>query len=82
MVFHMAKTTLNIDERLMRQLKARAAYEGRTMTSLVEEAIQSKLEASDSIHAAMPPLPVLRLGRLKVDISNRRRLYDLLEGRG
>ncbi|MFA7236893.1 MAG: ribbon-helix-helix protein, CopG family [Phycisphaeraceae bacterium] len=78
----MMKTTLNIDERLMRQLKARAAHEGRTMTALVEEAIRSKLEASDSIHAAMPPLPKFRLGRFKTDISNRKRLYDLMEGRG
>jgi hypothetical protein len=35
------KTTLEIDEAVMRELKARAAREGRTMSELVETALRA-----------------------------------------
>jgi Ribbon-helix-helix protein, copG family len=79
MVFHM-KTTLNIDETVMRQLKREAARQERTMSELVETALrslfQSQKEAVD-----LSSLPVYRSGGVLVDIADRDALYQAMESR-
>jgi hypothetical protein len=47
MVFHM-KTTLNIDDRVMAQLKSEAARQGRTMSELVETALRGLFRSKRS----------------------------------
>jgi len=73
------KTTLNIDDTVMAQLKREAARQGRTMSELVETALrslfQSRKKASD-----LPPLPMFNGGAL-VDIADRDALYQAMEGR-
>jgi plasmid stability protein len=76
MVFHM-KTTLEIDEGVMRALKRRAADEGRTMSELVEAALRALLEARPTA-TAPPPLPVWDSGRMLVDIDDRSAVEELL----
>ncbi len=79
MVCHM-KTTLNIDETVMAELKRAAARQGRTMTDLVETALRTLLAAQKK-PAALPPLPTFRGGGALVDIADRDALYQAIEGR-
>ncbi len=76
MVFHM-KTTLVIDDGVMRALKQKAAREGRTMSELVEAALRSFLK-EQAKPRELPPLPVFD-AELLVDIDDRDALYRAME---
>lgn len=76
MVFHM-KTTLVVDDGVMRALKQRAAREGRTMSELVEAALRSFL-AERAKPRALPPLPVFS-SEILVNIDDRDELYRAME---
>ena len=73
MVSHM-KTTLNIDEQVMRDLKAEAARQGTTMSELVEAALRQSLRPAPYM-PDLPPLPTFNSGGELVDISDRNALY-------
>lgn len=77
------KTTLNVDDDLMRTAKRVAAERGVTLTQVIEEALRSALTE-----------PHRRKGRFRlrwkpvsgrrapdVDIADRDALYDRMEGR-
>ncbi len=71
------KTTLNIDNGVMRSLKMRAAREGRTMSELVETALRRLLDERPA-EKDLPPLPVM-MARELVDLSDRDALYRAME---
>ena len=73
------KTTLNINDAVMRELKREAAKRGCTMGVLVESALRLFLKASKKPPAELPPLPTFNGGRELVDFSNREAMYDALE---
>ena len=77
MVSHM-KTTLNIDERVMREVKAEAARRGTTMSELVEAALRRMLEP-EPYEPELPPLPTFHGGRELVDVSDREALYRVFD---
>ncbi len=77
MAFHM-KTTLNIDDTVMADLKREAARRGVTMSWLVESALRQLLDARPAAKKP-PPLPTFNCGRELVDIANRDALYDAME---
>jgi hypothetical protein len=79
MVFHM-KTTLNIDDTVMSQLRREAARQGRTMSELVETALRL-LFAAKRRQSELPPLPTFRSGGHLVDVADRDALYHAMEGR-
>ena len=79
MVIHM-KTTLNIDETVMAELKREAARQGRTMSDLVETALRSLFQ-SQKRPVELAPLPTFDGGGLLVDIADRDALYQAMEGR-
>jgi hypothetical protein len=79
MVSHM-KTTLNIDDTVMAQLKREAARQGRTMSELVETALRN-LFRSQKKAAELSPLPVFHSGGAFVDVADRDALYQAMEGR-
>jgi ribbon-helix-helix CopG family protein len=79
MVFHM-KTTLNIDDTVMRQLKREAARQRRTMSDLVETALRNLFQ-SQRKPVELPPLPRFNSGGAFVDIADRDALYQAMEGR-
>ena len=79
MVFHM-KTTLNIDETVMAQLKREAARQGRTMSELVETALRMLFRTRKKSDG-LPPLPAFHGGGALVDVSDRDALYQAMEGR-
>jgi hypothetical protein len=74
------KTTLNIDDTVMAQLKREAARQQRTMSELVETALRS-LFRSQKKRQDIPPLPTFHSGGALIDVADRDALYQAMEGR-
>jgi len=79
MVSHM-KTTLNIDDTVMSQLRREAARSGLTMSELVETALRRLLEDHPK-PGDLTPLPTFDGGGALVDVADREALYQAMEGR-
>ena len=79
MVFHI-KTTLNIDDGVMRRLRREAARTGRTMSELVETALRGLLQTKPAA-VELRPLPSFTSGGALVDVADREALYRAMEGR-
>jgi hypothetical protein len=77
MVFHM-KTTLNIDDTVMAQLKRESARQKRTMSELVETALRNLFRAQKSVKK-LPPLPTFHSGGMFIDPANRDELFRLMD---
>ncbi len=73
------KTTLVIDDRVMRRLKQEAAKQGCTMSALVEAALRMLLDGRKEPPGKLPRLPVFHGGPPLVDIANREALYQVME---
>ncbi len=78
MVFHM-KTTLNISDATMRELKREAARRRQTMSELVEAALRSIVEPAKK-PARLSPLPEYGSGGLRVNVADRDALYGVMGG--
>ncbi len=72
------KTTLNIDDAIMVELKREAARQGRTMSEMVESALRTSLRARPK-RAGVPPLPAFDMGGARVDVADRDALYRAME---
>jgi hypothetical protein len=72
------KTTLEIDENVMRELKARAARDGTTMSELVESALRVLLR-KEARAKAPAPLPSWSGGQPLVDVADRNALHDAMD---
>jgi hypothetical protein len=70
------KTTLNIDDTVMAELKREAVRQGRTMSELVEAALRLLL-ASQRKRGRIPALPKFRSGEALVDVADRDALYHV-----
>jgi hypothetical protein len=79
MVFHIMKTTFNIDDSVMAHLREESARQGKTITELVESALRLLLRQQKS-RKILPDLPSFKGGRPRVNIAKREALYDLMEG--
>ena len=79
MITHM-KTTLNIEDSVIQELKREAARRGCTMSELVETALRLLLQ-SRKRKVVPPPLPTFESGGALVDIADREALYHAMEGR-
>ena len=77
--YHM-KTTLNIDDTVMAELKREAVRQGRTMSELVETALRLLLR-SQRKREKIVTLPSFHSGGALVDIADRDALYQAMEGR-
>jgi Arc/MetJ family transcription regulator len=64
------KTTLNIDDTVMAELKREAAHQGRTMSELVQTALRLLL-TSQRKRERVPGLPKFRSGGALVDVADR-----------
>jgi len=78
MVIHM-KTTLNISDVTMREVKREAARRQQTMSEMVEAALRTIVEPEPRA-ARLPPLPEFGGGGLRVNVANRDALYNVMEG--
>jgi len=77
------KTTLNIDDTVMRRLREEAARRQTTMSALVEAGLRLVLVDSSSENvnrSELAPLPSWQSGGHRTDISNREELYGVMEG--
>lgn len=80
MLLHMKRTTLKIDDGLLRALKKKAAEEGRTLQAATNDVLRRALATP-----ARPPYE-LRLKGWKaaelpgVDLLDRDALFDLMNG--
>lgn len=72
------KTTLEIDEGVMRDLKARAARDGTTMSELVESALRALLEERPAAKE-LPPLPTWNSGGFLMNIDSRAEYLDAMD---
>jgi hypothetical protein len=75
------RTTLNLSDVLAAEAKLRAASEGRTLTSFIEEALRDRL-AKSTEPAPVRPLPTFgdpSTSRFLVDIDDRDALWEALD---
>ncbi len=77
-MFSHMKTTLNIDDTVMAQLKLESARQGRTMSELVESALRT-LFREQPRRTVLTRLPTFHGGRELVDIADRDALYEAME---
>lgn len=68
------KTTLNLNEGLLRRAKARAAEAGMTLTAVIEDALRVALEAEPPTSYRFT-MPVVE-GELGIPIDDREAMYD------
>lgn len=81
-MFICMRTTLNLDDELMRTLKRRAAETGRTMTEMIEEALREMLARPSQGREEREFRWVTVKGKVRpgVDLSDRDSLLDAMEG--
>jgi hypothetical protein len=79
------RTTVRLNEHLLRQVKRAAHERGETMTSLIEQGLRLVLAGSQPRHRRKRvKLPVSREGggvAPGVDLNNSSALLDIMEGR-
>jgi hypothetical protein len=72
------KTTLNISDAVMQELRVEAAQEQKTLSSLVESALRLLLQTRKTT-VSLPPIPTFDSGGARVNVANRDALYDIME---
>ncbi len=77
------KTTLEFDERLIRQAKKRAADDGESLTKLIHRALKAYLQPTKRTGAAFRLNVLTKKGRALpgVDWDDRDSLYERMDGR-
>jgi hypothetical protein len=82
MIFHMKRTTLVLDERQFAELKKLAAEERRTLSSITDEVLRTGLSLRRGRRSQkLGRLPAWNMGKPKVDLADRKALYEVMEGR-
>jgi len=76
------RTTLNIDDRLGREAKRRAADRGTSLTAVIERALRESFDREDAGATQRLPLSTDSGDGLApgIDLSNNRALRDLMDG--
>lgn len=79
------RTTIRLDDRLLRELKKHAATRGRTLTAVIEDAVRQFLVrtvAGDGRPKAPPFRAITFKGHLRpgVDLDDSAALLDVMEG--
>ena len=74
------KTTLNLDDQVLRNAKEKAARDGITLTAFVEEALRARLlQDSEKVTYRFQPRVVRGSKPPNVDISERDALYEVID---
>ena len=77
------RTTVRLDERLLREAKAVAVRERRTLTAVIDEALRQFLARRSAGAAKRPPFTPMTFGegglRPGVDLDDTAALIDLIE---
>ncbi len=77
------RTTIRLDDALLREAKTHAAQTGRTLTAVIEDALRASLHRS--IQRPERPIPVFQPVRHAglqpgVDLSDSAALLELMDG--
>jgi hypothetical protein len=75
------RTSMNLPDALLEAARERAKHEGRTVTSLMEEALRRLLEAQPT-SVSPPELPTWKGGRLLIDLNDKDALWEILDADG
>ena len=77
------RTTLDIDDHLLRQAKKLAAEEGKTLTSIIEEALRDRFVPKTRTRKKFKMRPLTKAGRIipGTNLADRDLLYERMEGR-
>jgi hypothetical protein len=78
------RTTIRLSEGLLRRAKKKAAEQGRTLTSLIEEGLKAVLVYSKPVRRTRVKLPISKasVGTLPgVDLNRSSDLEDRMENR-
>jgi hypothetical protein len=79
------RTTIRLDEKLLREAKRLAAESGTTLTALIEESLRERIARKKAGTRARPPVRLHTAGkggvRPGVDLDDTASLIDLMEGR-
>lgn len=75
------RTTIRIDDELLRRLKLKAAETGRTVGDLIEDAVRVSLDRDSAPHRRLEQLPTFgSKGVLPgVDLTSNAALRDLMD---
>lgn len=75
------RTTIRLDDRLLRELKEHAVKTGRTLTAVIEDASRQFLARLEGRKELPPFRPITFKGRLRpgVDLDDSAALLDLME---
>lgn len=78
------RTTLDIDDDVLRRAKQLAAKEGTTLTRIVEEALRERVTRRRSSGQPFRLRLLIKKGRVipGVTLADRDALYERMEGRG
>ncbi len=76
------RTTINLPDGLAEAAKRRAAEDGRTFTSLVEEGLRRVLDDDGAAQPVRLPSFGDPAGRLLVDVADREALWAALDADG
>ena len=78
------RTTLDIDDAVLREAKKRAADEGGSLTSLIERALRGYLQPPREASKPFRLRLLTKGGRpvAGLDLDDRDALYERMEGRG
>lgn len=77
------RTTVNIDDQLLIEVKTVAAQSGRTLSAVIEDAIRISMgRRADGERSIERPLPLISGGGLQpgVDLDDSAALLELMEG--
>lgn len=77
------KTTVNLDDELLAQVKAMAAQRGTTLTRVIEDALRTMVLASASPEQFRLRLPTVRGERPPpIDVADRDALHEVMDRGG
>lgn len=77
----MHRTTINLDEAVYLRVKALARRKGKSLARTIEDLLRLALAGGGPSPRTSPPVHPGNGPRPGVDIADRDRLYDLMEGR-
>lgn len=73
------RTTLRIDDDLVRELKERAQVAKVSLAQLVNDVLRRGLDAPDAATPEPTPQPTFRMGPARVDLTKALSIADTLE---
>jgi hypothetical protein len=75
------KTTLNIPDELIRELKRTAANNDRTLSDVVADTLQKGLSVRGRSRPKLKKIRTFRCGKVFLNVADREQLYRAMENK-